>query len=617
MNYVSKLLRLDLTKRTVEFEEVSESIMEKYIGGSGLGSKIVWDETGANTDSFSPENLLMFMIGPVTGIVPQASHYVVCGLSPANDAWGEAVGGGTWAVELGHTGLSGLVIIGRAEKPVYLYISDKGSEIRDAEHLWGRDTYEVNEMLERETEKGARVACIGQAGENLVRMAGIMNEGRFGRTAARNGMGAVMGSKNLKAVVVKGGKWRPKAVDNAALRAKNKEVTNHFSKIKSGVGGGIPKINEVIYGWHNVGNMPIRNHSRFRADSFLDQFRISYEEGEKYYCGLCTVSCLESRMCKGSREAVLEAILPIGSNCLVGDFRTIQEAYELCNRYGIDCISVGDAIAFAMEIFEEGLITSSDTDGIELTWGNSEAVIEMIKEIGEGRGFGKILGQGVKRAAEIIGGNAYHYAMHVKGLEIPLHDARSYNSMMLGYATSNRGASHMECHSYALERKPLGKTTYGPDGSQLGYPREKAQRLGFEGKAEMVRKVQDLGNMFNSLVVCEFGFFLYGIELPTYPFWLKCITGWDMDLGRFMLTGERIFNLKRLINLRKGLSAKDDTLPRRILARRPDAPQEIENVPDSLEELIQEYYLARGWSKDGKPTPEKLRQLGLDSLSNL
>ena len=238
----------------------------------------------------------------------------------------------------------------------------------------------------------------------------------------------------------------------------------------------------------------------------------------------------------------------------------------------------------------------------------------MVKQIGENRDFGRILGQGVKRAAEIIGGKAYQYAMHVKGLEIPLHDARSYNSMVLGYATSNRGASHMECHSYALERKPLGSTSYGPDGIQVGYPREKAERLGFEKKIEMVQKVQDLGNMFNSLVVCEFGYFLYGIDLSTYPVWLKCVTGWDMDLEKFMLAGERIFNLKRLINLSKGLTAKDDTLPQRIVTRRPDAPQGVENVPDSLEKLIQEYYMVRGWSKDGEPTTEKLRQLALDSL---
>lgn len=617
MKYTFKTLRVDLTNNKLDIEEINGGILEQYIGGSGLGSKILWEETTMNTDPFSPENCLMFMIGPVTGMVPQGSHYVVCGLSPATDAWGEAAGGGTWAIELSRTGLSGIVIKGKAEKPVYLYINANEAAIRDASRLWGKDSYEVNEILEQEAEKGARVACIGQAGENLMRIAGIMNEGRFARTAARCGMGAVMGSKNLKAIVVKGGKLKPKAVDEGALKAKNSEVTSFLKKIRSGAGGGIAKIDEVIYSWHQIGNMPIRNHSRFKADSFIEQFRASYEEGEKYYCGLCPVGCLESRMCKGSREAVLEALLPMGSNCLVGDFRTIQKAYELCNRYGIDTISVGDAIAFGMEVFEEGLITKKDTGGVDLMWGSGDAVIEMVKQIGENRDFGKILGQGVKRAAEIIGGNAYQYAMHVKGLEIPLHDARSYNSMMTGYSTSNRGASHIESHSYALERKPLGKTTYGADGSLLGYPREKAQRLGFEGKAEMVRKVQDLGNMFNSLVVCEFGFFLYGIELPTYPFWLKCIAGWDMDLAKFMLTGERIFNLKRLINLRKGLSAKDDILPQRILTRRPDAPREIENVPASLEELIREYYVVRGWTKDGKPTPEKLRQLGLDFLSNL
>ena len=612
MGYTSKLLRVDLAGEKIEIEEVGESILEKYIGGSGLGSKILWDETTADTEPFSPENRLMFMIGPVTGMVPQGSHYAVCALSPASGAWGEAAGGGTWAIELSHTGISGIVFTGRAERPVYLYITEEGPEIRDARHLWGKDTFEVNELLLQETDKGARVACIGQGGENLLTMAAIMNEGRMGRTPARCGMGAVMGSKNLKAVVVKGGTWRPKAADEVALKAKNKEIRSFLSEIGAGAGGGIPRIKDVIDAWQSVGNMPVRNHSRFRADTFIKELKDTYEQGERYYCGLCPVSCLESRLYKGGREAVLEALLPMGANCLVGDFKVIQAAYELCNRYGIDTISVGDAIAFGMEIYEEGLITKADTDGVELTWGSGKALIEMTKQIGEKRGFGKILGQGVKRAAEIVGGNAHEYAMHVKGLELPLHDARTYNSMMLGYATGNRGASHIESHSYALERTPLGKSKYEADGGPLGYPREKAQRLGFEGKAGMVQKVQDLGNMFNSLVICEFGFFLYGMDISTYPTWLRSITGWDMDFEKFMVTGERIFNLKRLVNVRRGLSAKDDVLPRRILARRPDAPKDVENVPESFEELIQEYYSVRGWTRDGQPTAEKLKELGLD-----
>ncbi len=273
-----KLLRVDLSQRTAKIEEVAPGLMEKYIGGSGLGAKILWDETTANTDAFSPENRLMFMIGPLTGHVPLGSRFAVCGLSPASGAWGEATAGGRWGLELSRTGLTGIVFVGRAEKPVYLYVGEQGPGVRDARNVWGRDTWDTAEILNKEHGQEACVACIGQAGENLVRVAAVMTEGRVGRAAARCGMGAVMGSKNLKAVVVKGKRAKPEIADEAALKATNRQVTDVLVKIRKGAGGGVPQIRDVIATFAPIGNVPIRNQSRATTglDAFLKTFIASY-----------------------------------------------------------------------------------------------------------------------------------------------------------------------------------------------------------------------------------------------------------------------------------------------------------------------------------------------------
>ena len=305
----------------------------------------------------------------------------------------------------------------------------------------------------------------------------------------------------------------------------------------------------------------------------------------------------------------MHMIVSAGTNCLIDDFDALQQGYELCNRYGIDNISFGYTLSFAMELFEKGIINQKDTGGIELTWGNHKAMLEMVRQIGENEGFGSVLGQGSRRAAEHIGRGASQYALQVKGLEMPYWDARLFNSLALGYATGNKGASHYESPGHIIERR-RPEARFGLDLTEFGYP-QGINRLGWEHKAEITKKIQDVVCLINSLVVCQFSYQAYGVRLTSYLSWLNAITGWEITFNDFLKTGERIFNLKRLINSRRGLSAKDDTLPPGILEKLLDVCDEGQNVPISYQEHIQNYYVLRGWDNEGKVKSSKLIELGL------
>ncbi|MFH1381950.1 MAG: aldehyde ferredoxin oxidoreductase family protein [Chloroflexota bacterium] len=620
--YKTSIARIDLNREKSEIVEVDSSVLRKYIGGAGLAARILWDETSPTTDPFSPENRLMFMVGPLTGKVPLSSRAIICALSPANNAWGEATMGGSWPAEFSNTGLSGIVVSGRAKKPVYIYINNQEVRIEDARHLWGKDTFETSDRLQEATDKKAIVAAIGRAGERLVRMAGIFADGRYARPAARCGLGAVMGSKNLKAVVVRGTK-KPKIIDETGLKAISKEVLLHLAGIRESRSAPASAAVTALIAAHSsqlhgitsnkFGSLGVRNQSIGRWDAFNQKYRESLEHGKHYYCRLCPTSCIESHVIEKdgweTRQQVLEMLMPAGSNCLIDDFDALQEGYELLNRYGIDTISFGYTLSFAMELFEKGIITKKDTGGIDLTWGNAQAMLEMVRQIGENEGFGKILGQGVKRAAEQIGGDAAKYALHVKGLEITHHDPRIYNSLALGYATGNKGASHYESPGHIVERGRPGEK-YTVDFMELGYP-QGVSRPGWENKADITKKMQDRICLINSLSVCQFAYQSYGVKIAHFLGWLNCITGWDMEHDEFIQAGERIFNLKRLINFRQGLTGKDDTLPPKLLEKLPDLRDDEQNVPVALEEHLQEYYGLRGWDKDGAPTHQKLNELGL------
>jgi aldehyde:ferredoxin oxidoreductase len=605
--YYARVLRVDLSGGGTEIEDFDGPTARKYIGGVGLAAKILWDETTPGTAPLSNDSELVFMTGPLTGsTMPKSSRYIVAGISPLTGIWGQAHAGGSFADELRHAGIDGIVVRGRASKPVYLWINDGKAEIREAAHVWGKDTWETFDILRGETDNRASVACIGVAGEKLVKIAAIMNDGRQGRAAARCGLGALMGSKKLKAVVARG--TRP-------IRLYDED------RFKEGVGQLLPYCQprppearlagdtHVFKSFFTYGRVPVKNWSQGSFEEGL-VYTETMREAEPLHCAHCPNSCLESYKLKtGERHMVWEAWGPLGTNCLIANAEVLQQAYTLCNRYGLDTISAGAIIAFAMECFENGLITRDDTGGIDLTWGNHQAMMELLKKIGEREGFGELLGEGVKAAAARIGGNALDFAMHVKGLEFPAHEPRALASHALGYATGSIGAAHME----PIGADGLENWMELPDprtSPELGFP-VALKRFDTAGKGRLVARTQDFSAALDSITVCLFLSIAHSVGPSYYASLLNAATGWDMDADELMLTGERITNLKRMFSVRRGISGKDDTLPERVLTQRLTSGGTRGNLFD-LKAMLDDYYSVRGWGRDGIPTLEKLRALGLE-----
>jgi aldehyde:ferredoxin oxidoreductase len=608
--YTGKILRLDLTHSKVTVEDLKEEWAQQFIGGSGLGAKFLYEMTDEGTDPLGPENPLIFMTGPFTGTsVPLSGRHAVVSRSPLTGIFGESDVGGTWGANLKRAGFDGIIVTGKSVKPIYLWIHDGKWEIRDALHLWGKDTYEIDPILKGETHERAVVGTIGQAGENQVLMATIMTDGKDARAAGRCGMGAVMGSKNLKAIVVYGTGTVP-VFDPEAIARLPKEYGAQINKNaenfrKYGTAGSLSV-------FEAMGTLPLQNWKfvgRWEESAEkINGFTISETVlTGRYFCDACVLGCGRRVKIENGPYAGVEGAGPeyetlalLGSNCLIDNLEALCYANELCNRFGLDTISTGGVIGFGMEAYEKGLIDREDTDGIELHWGSEKALIETIKLIGQNKGFGKALGKGVKKASEELGKNSVEFSMHVKGLELPAHDPRGYNAGAVGFATSSRGACHLAGFTHTFER--VMKCP------EIGIP-EPLDRFQVEGKGVLAAKTQNLMGMMDSLKLCKFILF-GGITLTHIVKWYRDVTGREMGLEDFTKAGERIFNLKRLYNVRLGISRKDDTLPFRSLTFRRIGKGITPNLPP-LGQMLSEYYEYRGWSEDGIPTPEKLKELGL------
>lgn len=607
--YIGKILRVDLSSRSIKKEELDEKVARKFIGGSGLGAKILFEETDEKTDSLGPGNVLIFMTGPLTGtIVPTSGRHAVVAKSPLTGIWGEGDVGGTWGIGLKRAGFDGIIIKGKSPKPVYLWIHDGEVEIRDAVHLWGKDTFETDRLIKEATNEKAVVSVIGQAGENLVKFASIMTDGLEARAVGRTGLGAVMGSKNLKAIAVYGNNRAEVAKKNELKQLTKKLAPEMLKKAKGlhdyGTSGGMAT-------FEYVGDLPIRNWTQGKweegAKKISGQKMAETILTKNYHCGYCVIGCgrtvkLDTGDYAGVEQAgpEYETLASLGALCLVDDLKAIALANEWCNRYGLDTISTGGVIAFAMEAFENGLITKEDTDGLEIKWGDPNVMLELVRRIAQRKGIGDLLAEGVKRVADKIGGIALEFAIHSKGLEFPAHDPRAYNSLAVGYATSNRGACHLQAFSHGFEK--------GLTMPEVGYP-ESRDRFEIDGKGVMTAKAQNLMCMFDSIKMCKFSLF-GGVTITDMVNFLNYVTGWDMNVEEFMKAGERIFNLKRLYNVRCGISRKDDTIPARILTHKRKEGGAAENLPH-LGRMLSEYYKFRGWNQEGIPKKEKLEELGL------
>jgi len=603
--YLGKLLWVDLSSGKISSTTLDEATARNYLAGSGLGARLIHDRLKSIQGPLDPSNPLCFMPGLLCGtVVPGANRTMVCALSPATNAWGEARAGGAWAPMLKYAGYDGVIFTGKAKRPVYVWIENDQVEIRSAETLWGKGFFETDERLLQATHKDAIVAGIGPAGEKLSRMACVMFEGRYARSAGRTGMGAVMGSKNLKAVVVRGTGGVPVA-DPVGLMKRaaaygGKEKQRFKRNFELGTAGG-------VMGVEAVGDMPIHNFMGGRWTQKAE--RISGQTMFKKYgrhersCVSCPSNCtlvVDIPDTRVGHAPEYETIGAFGSMCENDSIEVIAKCNELCNDYGLDTISAGNTIAFAMEAFEKGLLTEADLGGIRLTWGNGDAMIALLHKMGRREGIGDVLAEGTKVAAKRLGKNFGDMVVEVKGVEIPMHDPRAYWSNAVNYAVANRGACHMEGVTFTVES--------GLPFPDLGYTTPMDPYI-TDGKAQLAVKMHDLMVLYDGLGICKFYIVVsYGPTILAE--WLNYCTGWKVTPDELMRTAERTFTLKRMINVARGLSRKDDYLPKRLLA----VPQrdDIGPVdPQGMERMLTEYYRLRGWDEKGAPTKERLRALQL------
>jgi aldehyde:ferredoxin oxidoreductase len=610
--YHGKILRVDLSREKTTIVTPDDIFYRRYVGGEGFVAYYLLKELPPNIDPLSPENLLIFAAGPLTGTtISGSSRNSVGAKSPLTGGFGESEVGGFWAAELKKAGYDAIIIKGKAKKPLYLWIKDDQIEFRDASKIWGKETADSLDSIRNElADKQVRVSQIGPGGENLVRYACIMSDLR--NAAGRTGMGAIMGSKNLKAIAVKGSK-RPKVADKAKILALRKKMTEvylkdleHFSLL--GTGGDRME----AFTW--TGNLPVHN---FRDGDFpgaekIDPRNIKNTLGMKMEgCYACPIRCKKVVGFKEPWEVLpkyggpeYESLGALGSNCGVDDVKAVCKANELCNRYTLDVISTGVTIGFAMECFEEDIITKTETDGIELTFGNGEALVAMVEKIAKREGFGNILAEGVKRAAEEIGNGAEQLAVHVKGQEVPMHSPRLKRALGLGYAVSPTGADHMHNLNDQFLTNEGSIEKFAPIGIMETIPLEdlgpkKVRALMYQTNWRVV---------YNCLVMCMFQPWNHQeiVEMT------RAVTGWNISLFELMKLGERVTTMARVFNLQEGLTIKDDTLPARFYHPKTSGDLAAVAVDPVILNIAREnYYLMMGWDKNGIPMDEKLEELDI------
>ena len=608
--YMGKVLIVDLTSgaTSIQSGEPRDGSLRKYLGGSGRAAKYLYDELTPDADPLGPDNVLIFMTGPFCGTpVPTSGRHTVAARSPLTGFWGESDCGGHWGVMLKRAGFDGIIIRGRSEKPIYLWINDGKVEIRDAKHLWGVDNYDICEPLRRETAADAEIASIGPAGEKLVKYAVVITDGNDGRAAGRTGMGAVMGSKLLKAIAVRGTE-KPAIRDKKALMDSIRSVTPNLVKGTAGfsnygTSGGIVNIEKL-------GDLPIRN---WRDGNWPGAASISGMKLAETYlagtfrCASCPIGCGRVVKISAGKYAPVdgagpeyETVAVLGALLLIDDLAAICKANELCNRYGVDTLSTGGVIAFAFEAYEKGFLGPDQTGGLKLEWGNPDVMLKLIHLIANREGIGELLAEGVKIASERLDPRCKEFAIHVKGLEPSMHDPRAHNGLAVLYAVSNVGATHNQGMTHNFEKVltcPEMGLTSPPD------------RFGVEGKGIFTAKTEDFMAVCDSLKVCKFVLF-GGVTLTHLCHWLNSVTGWDTSVDELIKTGERITNLKRLHNIRFGLKKSDDALPKRLTGEKRGSGGAADNLPD-IDRMLKEYYQYRRWSDAGVPLPEKVRELGL------
>ncbi|HIE23382.1 MAG TPA: aldehyde:ferredoxin oxidoreductase [Candidatus Korarchaeota archaeon] len=615
--YVGKVLRVNLSNAKVSHQELDKSLARKYLGGIGFCIRWLYDMTGPETDPLGPENPLIFATGPISGTMwPGSGRLEVAGKSPQTGLIGYSNSGGHFAPYIKYAGYDAIIIEGTSRKPVYLYVEDGRVEIKDASHLWGLDTWETEDSLREELGEDVKVACIGQAGENLVRMASIVT-GKY-RVAARTGLGAVMGRKRLKAVVLRGNGGvrvaRPKLfmelLDKGIDSIERSPFSEHYMEFGTTL---------LVMPMNKIGRFPTKNHCSGvfpKAEMLSGEYLVEHYRVAKRACFSCWFHC--KNVLKLGDEMgdhpEYETICSFGSNLLIDDPEFVIKANWLCDKYGIDTISLGATIAWAMECYEKGLLKKEDV-GIELKWGDPCLVERLIQMTAFREGFGDLLAEGVKRASKKIGRGTERYAMEVKGLEIPAQDGRSQKSMGVAHATAARGADHLT-HCTFLDEVGFEDAISERFGS--GYLPEMADRMSAKYKGIMAKECEDFTAAVNCMVICVSAGFLF----PPIFWWeelaqiYSAVTGIDMKVHELKMAAERIVNLRRAYLIRHGISRADDGLPERFTKEpAPEGPCKGQIV--EIEQMLDEYYEARGWDKETGWIPEeKLLELGLEEVAS-
>lgn len=598
------ILKVNLTTGRVEEYRIPAQWEQDFLGGASLGARLLYDVLTADLDPLSPDAPLLFINGPLTGTAgPTVGRFVICGKGPATGLWAESNIGGFWGPELRFAGYDGLWLTGKAERPVYLWLNEGRLEVREAAGVWGKDTYETQSLIQQEVgQPRAHVAAIGPAGENGVLFAGILCD--HGRIAGRTGLGAVMGAKNLKAVAVYGKKGAlplaqadeyasVRSAANRALKQDNQSRVLHALGTAS-VANYAEYMGAMPARYYHQGNFP-------QVDAISGSRVAETILSGVSACHACVIACgrvvtLEDGERRKGPE--YETLAAFGPNLLNDDLPSIVRLGELCDRYGMDTISAGNTIGLAFHLFERGVITTADTGGLELTWGNAAAAEQLIHLTARREGIGALIAQGSKRFGRHFG--AEDEAVQVNGLEVAYHDPRGVSGMALVYATSPRGACHNQSDYFFVD--------WGQVNEDLGlefFPRQ----AGGE-KAANVARHQDWRTVYGALVMCLFG----NLPPATQVELINAACGYDWTVADMLRCGERGWNLKRAINHRMGLTRANDKLPKALLEPLSEGGAEGYVIP--FDEMLTAYYAARGWDPEtGRPTREKLLSLGLGEIA--
>lgn len=615
--WAGKILKVDLTGGMVVTEALPEKLAYGYLGQSGINARLLYDLASPGMDPYAPEAPLIFGIGPLGGTpAPCSGRFTVTAKSPLTGIFGDSNCGGHWGPELKMAGYDHIVFTGRAEHPVYLWIDDDRVQLRDARHLWGKDTWETDAAIKGELgDNTVKVACIGPAGENLVRYAAIICN--LARAAARTGLGAVMGAKNLKAVAVRGNMGvsvaRPGRFQEAVDRAREAILNDPLYEVASNFGtSAITGLAQLL------GFLPTRNFQQswfeegenLRGEVLLEKYTTRHKG-----CFNCPVSCsryyrINDGPYAGTRGegAEYESIAALGSKCGNGNLESILHANTLCNRLGLDTISTGNTIAWAMECFQWGIIRAEDTGMGALRWGDHALVVELVKRIAFRRGIGDLLAEGAPRAARKTGGR--ELVVHSKGMDYPAVDVRGTKGMALSFAVSPRGGDHLK----GLPMYEVGPEIYARDiKEQLGIEVTPQYWLDYATKPQLMRWHEDWHCVVDSLGICKLEGIAFKPLLPEhFRDLLAAATGWDLDIAELGTIGERIWNLERLFGVREGIRRKDDLPPSRLYQPIANGPAEGARIdPEKFAQMLDEYYALRGWDKNGVPRSETLARLGL------